>query len=85
MPHGKPAGVPCVQLDTHGRCRIFGQPQRPAVCVSLQASADMCGDNRLHAMRWLARLEAVTAPARGSGMLDDSTAGAQKAGLDGRN
>ncbi len=32
MPDGKPAGVPCVQLDAHLGCKIFGQPERPAVC-----------------------------------------------------
>ena len=62
MPHGKPAGQPCVQLDAAGRCRLFGQPDRPAVCSSLQPSADMCGSHRDHAMQWLARLEAATAP-----------------------
>lgn len=64
MPHGKPAGVPCVQLDTQLRCRLFGQAQRPAVCVSLKPSADMCGDAPAQAMLWLGRLEALTAPAR---------------------
>ena len=62
MPQGKPAGVPCVQLDADGRCRIFGHPQRPAVCSSLQPNAEMCGDSRAHAMHWLTRLEVVTAP-----------------------
>ena len=62
MPHGKPAGQPCVQLDDTGRCRLFGQPERPAVCGSLQPSAEMCGGHRSHAMQWLARLEAATAP-----------------------
>ena len=62
MPAGKPAGVACVQLDARGRCKIFGQPQRPAVCASLQPAADMCGNSRQHAMHWLARLEAATVP-----------------------
>lgn len=62
MPGGKPAGVPCVQLDAAGRCRLFGRPERPAVCSSLQPSADMCGSDRVHAMHWLARLESATAP-----------------------
>ncbi|WP_406623760.1 YkgJ family cysteine cluster protein [Acidovorax sp. SDU_ACID1] len=61
MPQGKPAGVRCVQLDAAGRCRIFGQPGRPAVCSSLRPSAQMCGDGRAHAMRWLAWLEQATA------------------------
>jgi len=62
MPNGKPAGVRCVQLDEANRCRIFGQPERPGFCASLQASAEMCGDAREHAMVWLARLEQFTTP-----------------------
>jgi hypothetical protein len=62
MPHGKPAGVRCVQLDDRNRCRIFGRPERPAFCGGLQASAEMCGDTREHAVRWLSELEAATAP-----------------------
>jgi hypothetical protein len=61
MPGGKPAGVRCVQLDAANRCRLFGRPERPAVCGSLQASVDMCGDDATHAMRYLARLERLTA------------------------
>jgi uncharacterized protein len=63
MPQGKPAGVPCVQLDEALRCRLFGDPRRPAVCGSLQPSVAMCGPNRAHAMQWLTRLEAATSPA----------------------
>lgn len=62
MPHGKPAGVPCVQLDAVGACRLFGQPDRPAVCSGLKPSLEMCGSSRAEAMRWLTRLEAATAP-----------------------
>jgi len=62
MPRGKPAGVPCVQLDEHYRCRIFGHPERPAFCAGLQPSAEMCGDSREQAMFWLDRLESATAP-----------------------
>lgn len=60
MPDGKPAGVPCVQLDAQLNCRIFGQPSRPAVCASLKPSAEMCGDNREQAMIFLQRLESQT-------------------------
>ncbi|MGO4325635.1 YkgJ family cysteine cluster protein [Cupriavidus sp. 2TAF22] len=63
MPHGKPAGVPCVQLLPDRRCAIFGQPSRPAFCAGLKPAADMCGDSRGQALAWLARLEAATAPA----------------------
>jgi hypothetical protein len=62
MPHGKPAGVPCVQLDAAQRCRIFGLPERPAVCRSLQPSPDLCGGSREQAMAWLGHLEQQTAP-----------------------
>jgi hypothetical protein len=62
MPHGKPAGVRCVQLDEDDRCRVFGRPERPAFCAGLKPSAEMCGETREQAMRWLARLERETAP-----------------------
>lgn len=63
MPGGKPAGVPCVQLDAELGCRIFGQPERPAVCAGLQPSLEMCGASRAQAMHWLTALEDLTRPA----------------------
>jgi hypothetical protein len=62
MPHGKPAGVPCVQLDEQLRCRLFGLPERPAVCVSLQPGPAMCGGNRQEALQRLELLEQQTRP-----------------------
>lgn len=62
----KPAGVRCIQLDEHDRCKIFGLPERPAVCSSLQPSALMCGDSREQAMRWLGWMERETQPSGGS-------------------
>jgi Fe-S-cluster containining protein len=62
MPGGKPAGVRCAQLDDAERCLLFGRPERPAVCLSLMPSAEMCGSHREQAMHWLARLEVQTAP-----------------------
>lgn len=61
MPNGKPAGVRCAQLDEANGCRIFGQPERPAVCSSLQPEPDMCGGSATHAMQFLTRLEIATA------------------------
>ena len=58
----KPAGVRCVQLDDANRCRIFDRPERPAVCRQLMPSIEMCGQQRSHAMVFLAQLEALTAP-----------------------
>jgi hypothetical protein len=60
MPHGKPAGVRCVQLTDDHRCAIFGRPERPACCSGLRPSEEMCGDSREVALDWLARLEAAT-------------------------
>ena len=65
MPGGKPAGVRCIQLDDANRCRIFGRPERPAVCGQLMPSQEMCGaheDAGVHALMYLARLETLTAP-----------------------
>ncbi|MCV2363032.1 MULTISPECIES: YkgJ family cysteine cluster protein [Roseateles] len=58
----KPAGVRCIQLDAQDRCQIFGHPDRPAVCGSLQPSEQMCGESREQAMRWLGWMEQATAP-----------------------
>ena len=62
MPNGKPAGVPCIQLDENLGCKVFGKSERPAFCGGLQPSAEMCGESREHALAWLSRLEQATAP-----------------------
>ncbi|MES2071506.1 MAG: YkgJ family cysteine cluster protein [Pseudomonadota bacterium] len=62
MPNGKPAGVRCIQLTETYQCAIFGQPERPACCSGLTPAADMCGQQREHALSWLARLEEATRP-----------------------
>lgn len=62
MPDGKPAGVRCIQLGDDLRCRIFGKPERPPFCASLQPSAEMCGATREQAIRWLDELERATRP-----------------------
>jgi Fe-S-cluster containining protein len=64
MPHGKPAGVRCVQLTDDLRCAIFARPDRPAVCASLRPSEEMCGATRDEAMERLQTLERLTAPER---------------------
>lgn len=62
LPNGKPAGVRCIQLTAGNRCQLFGQPDRPAVCVRLRPSAEMCGTTDLEAMAWLTELELLTQP-----------------------
>ncbi|MWC29317.1 YkgJ family cysteine cluster protein [Paenibacillus sp. MMS18-CY102] len=63
MPEGKPAGVRCVQLAQDNRCRLFGKPERPAVCGGFTAEEYTCGQTNEDAFRILAQLEALTAPA----------------------
>jgi hypothetical protein len=48
--------------DDEWRCRIFGQPERPACCSGLQPSPEMCGLSREHALKWLSELEVLTHP-----------------------
>lgn len=62
MPHGKPAGVRCVQLTQDLRCAIFGRAERPAFCASLAPSAQMCGASAGEAMHYLQWLERETLP-----------------------
>jgi hypothetical protein len=62
LPGGKPAGVRCAQLTAENRCLLFGLPERPAVCVSLRPSREMCGGNAAEAMASLAEMERVTRP-----------------------
>lgn len=65
LPQGKPAGLRCPQLDDEDRCRLFGRPERPAVCVSLQPCREMCGEGAVQAMHWLGELERQTQPRQG--------------------
>ncbi len=62
MPHGKPAGLPCVQLDDAFGCRLFGRPERPAFCATLQPEPGMCGGSREEALSLLDLLEIATRP-----------------------
>jgi 8-oxo-dGTP diphosphatase len=62
MPEGKPAGVRCVQLTPDNLCRVYGQPERPQVCIRLRPNREMCGETMEHALAYLAALEAATRP-----------------------
>jgi Fe-S-cluster containining protein len=62
MPHGKPAGIPCVHLDDGFGCRLFGRPERPGFCATLQPEPGMCGASREEALSLLDLLEAATRP-----------------------
>jgi len=65
MPHGKPAGVRCVNLDENSLCRLWGTPEYPEVCRLFPAMEDTCGGNTTEALDLLIRLEERTAPQRG--------------------
>ena len=62
MPHGKPAGVRCIQLTPDNRCMLFDHPERPAVCCNLRPSDEMCGSSNKAAFIRLTLLEQATAP-----------------------
>lgn len=59
----KAAGERCWQLDEELRCRLFGRPERPAVCGSLAPSHELCGPSPEAALVWIAQLERLTHPA----------------------
>ncbi|PKF49444.1 YkgJ family cysteine cluster protein [Enterovibrio nigricans] len=60
MPNGKPAGQRCVQLNDENLCKIFGQPERPAVCSQFKADRDICGSTNHYAIEVLTELESLT-------------------------
>ncbi|MDP3845954.1 MAG: YkgJ family cysteine cluster protein [Pseudomonas sp.] len=61
MPNGKLAGERCVQLSPDNRCRIFGLPERPAVCLAFSADLEVCGETNEQALQQLNWLEQATA------------------------
>jgi hypothetical protein len=62
MPHGKPAGVPCVHLDAEMRCGLFGDPRRPAFCAAYVPDREFCGDDRQQALVRIELLERQSTP-----------------------
>lgn len=61
MPQGKPAGVRCVQLSSDNLCKIFGKPERPAVCHQFKADPQICGQTNEFALQTILELEEITA------------------------
>lgn len=56
MPDGKPAMVPCIHLDSELKCKLFGKPDRPRVCVGFQPEGIICGQDAAEARQnfmWL--------------------------------
>lgn len=61
MPDGKPAGVPCFNLDPDTYlCRIWGTEKYPDVCRAFQATPEFCGSSRDEAFERIAEIEEAT-------------------------
>ena len=54
-------GAVCA-ADGGNLCLLFGDPRRPAFCVGLRPSAEMCGASSVEAFVYLAELEVRTRP-----------------------
>ena len=60
MPEGKPAGVRCIQLNESNLCKLFGKPERPAVCHHFKPCPDVCGTSDEQALQVISELESMT-------------------------
>jgi Fe-S-cluster containining protein len=60
MPDGKKAGQRCIQLNTDNLCKLFGLPERPALCDRFKADIEVCGNSNQQALENLIYLEQVT-------------------------
>ena len=60
MPKGKKAGERCVQLNDANLCKLFGNPERPAVCGQFKPELAICGRSNAFAMQTLDELERLT-------------------------
>ncbi len=60
MEQGKPAGIPCIQLDAERRCKLFDSTQRPSICAQFKAEPDICGDTPQQALNNLIKIEQLT-------------------------
>ncbi|MCW8328303.1 YkgJ family cysteine cluster protein [Photobacterium sp. SDRW27] len=60
MSKGKPAGVRCIQLNDDNLCKLFGKPERPAVCLQFKACPDLCGTTSKQAIDNITELESMT-------------------------
>ncbi|WP_394251705.1 YkgJ family cysteine cluster protein [Vibrio profundi] len=59
-PNGKQAGERCKQLNTDNLCKLFGKPERPAVCHDFKAAAWVCGSSSQEAINIITDLETCT-------------------------
>lgn len=60
MPNGKPAGVRCIQLTVDNKCQLFGNSNRPDICLKYKPSEEMCKKTSREAISFLTFLEDAT-------------------------
>jgi Fe-S-cluster containining protein len=60
MPHGKPAGARCANLNDRNECTLHGKAARPAFCIGWQPMPEVCGRGFQEAMTRITRLEQAT-------------------------
>jgi hypothetical protein len=61
MPHGKPAGVRCANLNNGNECTLYAKAGRPRFCIGWQPMPEVCGQGFQEAMIRIAMLEQATA------------------------
>ena len=54
-------GVRCLHLSVEQLCQLFGQPERPAVCIDFKADLEVCGNDQADAIRLIGWWEQMTA------------------------
>ncbi len=57
VPHGKPAGTRCANLNEKNECTLYGRPERPAFCAGWQPTPELCGASFAQALTNIAALE----------------------------
>jgi hypothetical protein len=61
MPHGKPAGFRCANLNERNECTLYGKAERPAFCIGWRPMPEVCGGTFEEAMTHITTLERATA------------------------
>ena len=61
MPHGKPAGAWCANLNARNECTLYGKAERPAFCLGWQPMPEVCGRTFKEALTCITALERATA------------------------
>jgi hypothetical protein len=61
MPGGKPAGVPCINLEMENYlCKLWGTDLYPQLCRDFKPCESVCGQSRQEAIQLISLLELTT-------------------------